>query len=111
MTWLGRILTRYQTTVFGLNQIESNCRRQNKCWSNYDFYLDGVENNVGKGENVGYQHFLLFPQCFQKFSLFRVVKKSGLCGNELTEEYVQWSACRGSHYCALPDPITYCQGR
>ena len=24
-----------------------------------------VENIVGKGENAGYQHFLLFPQCFQ----------------------------------------------
>ena len=22
------------------------------------------ENNVGKGENAVYQHFLLFPQCF-----------------------------------------------
>ena len=22
------------------------------------------ENNVGKGENTGYQHFLLFPLCF-----------------------------------------------
>ena len=28
--------------------------------------LDRVENIVGKGENAGYQHFLLFPQCFQK---------------------------------------------
>ena len=27
-----------------------------------------IENIVGKGENAGYQHFLLFPQCFQKFS-------------------------------------------
>ena len=27
---------------------------------------DRVENIVGKGENAGYQHFLLFPQCFQK---------------------------------------------
>ena len=27
-----------------------------------------VENIVGKGENAGYQHFLLFPQCFQKTS-------------------------------------------
>ena len=27
-----------------------------------------VENIVGKGENAGYQHFLLFPQCFQKVS-------------------------------------------
>ena len=27
---------------------------------------DRVENAVGKGENAGYQHFLLFPQCFPK---------------------------------------------
>ena len=27
-----------------------------------------VENIVGKGENTGYQHFLLFPQCFQNVS-------------------------------------------
>ena len=25
-----------------------------------------VENTVGKGENAGNQHFLLFPQCFPK---------------------------------------------
>ena len=35
--------------------------------------LDRVENVVGKGENVGYQYFLLFPQCFQKAS-FLVMK-------------------------------------
>ena len=23
-----------------------------------------IENTVGKEENAGYQHFLLFPQCF-----------------------------------------------
>ena len=28
----------------------------------------GSVNNVGKRENAGYQHFLLFPQCFQKSS-------------------------------------------
>ena len=27
------------------------------------------ENNVGKGENTGNQHFLLFPQCFLLFLL------------------------------------------
>ena len=27
---------------------------------------DSIENIVGKGENAGYQHFLLFPQCFLK---------------------------------------------
>ena len=26
--------------------------------------LDSVGNTVGKGENAGYQHFLLFTQCF-----------------------------------------------
>ena len=28
--------------------------------------LGWVENIVEKGENAGYQHFLLFPQCFQR---------------------------------------------
>ena len=32
------------------------------------FVLGRVENIVGEGENAGYQHFLLFPQCFQKSS-------------------------------------------
>ena len=29
------------------------------------FDFDSVKDIVGKGENAGYQHFLLFPQCFQ----------------------------------------------
>ena len=28
--------------------------------------LDRAENAVEKGENAGYQHFLLYPQCFLK---------------------------------------------
>ena len=28
------------------------------------FFLGWVENIVGKGENAGYQHFILFQQCF-----------------------------------------------
>ena len=28
--------------------------------------LGMVENILGKGENAGYQHFLLFPKCFKK---------------------------------------------
>ena len=31
-----------------------------------EFVLEMVENIVGKGENAGNQHFLLFSQCFQK---------------------------------------------
>ena len=30
--------------------------------------FDRAENTVGKGENAGYQHFLLNPQCFPKLS-------------------------------------------
>ena len=30
------------------------------------FVFGWVENIVGKGENAGFQYFLLFPQCFQK---------------------------------------------
>ena len=36
--------------------------------------FDRVENIVGKGENAGYQLFLLFPQCFQKASLLDTSK-------------------------------------
>ena len=38
------------------------------------FVLGKVKNIVGKGENAGYQHFLLFPQCFQKAFFPRGVK-------------------------------------
>ena len=31
--------------------------------------LDKEESIVGKGENAGYHHILLFPQCFQESSL------------------------------------------
>ena len=41
-----------------------------------------IEIIVGKGENAGYQHFLLFPQCFQRASSSGR-KKSGMCGKEL----------------------------
>ena len=37
-----------------------------------------VENTAGKGENAGFQHFLLFPQCFPMPSSL----ESGLCGKE-----------------------------
>ena len=38
--------------------------------------FDNVKNPVGKGENAGYQEFLLFPQCFPKpSSQLRIVKR------------------------------------
>ena len=40
----------------------------------FKFVLGRLENNVGKGENAGYQHFLLFPQCFPKVSFSRLLE-------------------------------------
>ena len=39
-----------------------------------EFVFDRVENIAGKGENAGYQHFLLFPQCFPKASFSGLLK-------------------------------------
>ena len=41
---------------------------------NLKFALGRVDNIVGKGENGGYLHFLLFPQCFQKPSSAGLLK-------------------------------------
>ena len=40
----------------------------------YNFLFDRVENIVGKGENAGYQHFLLFLQCLQKTAFTEPLK-------------------------------------
>ena len=38
------------------------------------FVLGRLEKIVGNGQNAGYQHFLLFPQCFQKASFSGLLK-------------------------------------
>ena len=40
----------------------------------FKFELGRVENIVEKGENAGYQHFLLYPQCPLKASISRLLK-------------------------------------
>ena len=39
-----------------------------------EFAFEIGENIKGKGENPGYKHFLHYPQCFAKLSLFRSLK-------------------------------------
>ena len=56
-----------------------------------NFGLVRVENIVGKGENAGYQHFLLFPQCYQKAS-FSMSIKLELCGKSLRGRG-KWDEC------------------
>ena len=41
---------------------------------NLKFFLGWVENIVRKGENAGYQHFLLFSQGFQTASFSGTLK-------------------------------------
>ena len=67
---LGKGLTLYRTTN-SLVQIENINFADDKVNVNkkFKFGLGRVENIVGKGENAGHQHFLLFPQCFQKPSV------------------------------------------
>ena len=44
-----------------------------KMAKNLKFAYEGVEKNVGKGENAGYQHFVLFPQCSQRSYFLGVI--------------------------------------
>ena len=50
------------------------------------YLSDGVENTVGKGENAGYQHFPLFPQCFSNPSSLGSFK-GGEGINDPSEQY------------------------
>ena len=68
-------------TNFWIRSNSKHCRQQFNCCLNGNFCVyDKAENIVGKGENAGYQHCLLFPQHFQKASFLGALK-SGLCGS------------------------------
>ena len=41
---------------------------------NLKFDFEKIENGLGKGENAGNWHFLLFLQCFQKLSFSELFK-------------------------------------
>ena len=56
----GRILDLAKLKAFAGNKINMT--------KTLKFDFGRVENIVEKGENPGYQHFLLFPQHFQKVS-------------------------------------------
>ena len=50
------------------------------------FVLGRVESVMGKGENAGHQHFLLFQRCFQKLSVPGLLKV-GTVGKGLRLKY------------------------
>ena len=45
--------------------------------------FDREENILGKGENAGYQHFLVFPKCSERLQSSGVVES----GSSLVKEY------------------------
>ena len=54
------------TKLLQLVQFEILCRQQIKCGYIDESILSKSRKLVGKGENAGYQHFLLFQLCFPK---------------------------------------------
>ena len=52
--------------VLGLPKLKAFADDKLNVTQNIKFVFHRIENIVGKEENAGYQHFLLFPQCFQK---------------------------------------------
>ena len=91
---LGKSLFFTKQKNFILVQIQNFCRWQNKC--DRKFVMGWQENIVGKGENAGYQHFLLFLQCFQKVS-FTGLLKVGIMW-QIVNTWEWWEKCEGP-YC------------
>ena len=54
--------------ILELSKLKAFKANNLKVYQKLKFFLERVENLVGKGENAGHQHFLLFPQCFQSAS-------------------------------------------
>ena len=69
---------------------------------NLKFGLGRVETIVGKGQNAGYQHFFLFPLCFQKPSVSGS-SNVGMCGKELINSSPNHKTLHWSKFKALAD--------
>ena len=66
------------------------------------FVFGRVENIVGKGENAGYQHFLLDLQCFQKAFFSRLLTLSQTSpGFYLFAVQAFWKHCRKRRNCSF----------
>ena len=50
--------------ILGLPKLKAFADDKLNVTQNVKVIFHGIENIVGKEENAGHQHFLLFPQCF-----------------------------------------------
>ena len=67
---------------------------------------DRVENTLGKEENAGYQHFLLFPQCFPKPSSIGLLKVRIMCyikdhTDSLSPPFTEHGSCFAAVFCQV----------
>ena len=63
---LERVNSLPNDKIFDCSKLKAFADQKINVTEKLKFVLGRVENNVGKGENAGYQHFLPFPPCFQK---------------------------------------------
>ena len=60
--------------ILGLPKLKAFADDKSNVTQNIQVVFHRTENMVEKEENAGYQHFLLFPQCFQKAFSFSALK-------------------------------------
>ena len=60
--------------ILGSPKLKALADDKSNITQNIKVMFHRIENIVGKEENAGYQHFLLFPQCFQKGFFLQCVK-------------------------------------
>ena len=51
--------------ILGLPKLKAFADDKLKVTTKFNVVFHRIENIAGKEENAGFQHFLLFPQCFQ----------------------------------------------
>ena len=56
----------YDDKILGLPRLKAFADDNFNVTQDIQVVFHRIVNIMGKEENAGYQHFLLFPQCFQK---------------------------------------------
>ena len=63
---LSRVNRLPKNKIFDRSKLKALADDKMNMMQNSKFVLGKVENIMGKGENTGYQYFLLFLQCFHE---------------------------------------------
>ena len=77
--WTSKDVFLPNDTILGMSKFKANPDDKFGVAEIMGFVFERVENIVGKGENAGYQYFLIFLQCFQKGSYPGPLKVGIVC--------------------------------